>query len=124
MATTVLTRATELAKQRMPGEGVDAAYARLCGGDCRPCDFRRWWTQCLDGKSSAEAAPEMVAQIHEMQSEGLTVDEAFEVVSPEFVPPGVFQTAVLNLERVSKHSVVVEEPEVESVPEETVEDSE
>lgn len=85
-------RLTAAVAQIITGEDGDAAFARLFGDQCKPCDFRRWYSQ-VRNTGTCEMGEEMTAKLKTYIDEGIDIDDAFKDYVPDYVGPGEFGTA-------------------------------
>ncbi len=104
--------------QIIDGEDGDMAYARLFGDQCKPCDFRRWYSQ-VRNTGKCEMGEEMTAKLKSYIDEGIGIDDAFKDHVPDYIGPGEFGTAYTKEVRSRKaaakaasSSVVAEVPVV------------
>jgi hypothetical protein len=78
--------------QIITGEDGDQAFARLFGDQCKPCDFRRWYSQ-VRANGTCEMGEEMTAKLKTYIDEGIDIDDAFKDHVPDYIGPGEFGTA-------------------------------
>lgn len=94
-------RLTKAVSEIITGEDGDVAYARLFGSQCRPCDFRRWYSQVRrDG--TCEMGEEMTQKLKAYIDEGIEIDDAFKDYVPDYIGPGEFGTAYTREMRARK----------------------
>lgn len=94
-------RLTKAVSEIITGEDGDAAYARLFGSQCKPCDFRRWYSQ-VRNTGTCEMGEEMTAKLKAYIDEGLGIDDAFKDHVPDYIGPGEFGTAFTKEMRARK----------------------
>lgn len=94
-------RLTKAVSEIITGEDGDAAYARLFGQQCKPCDFRRWYSQ-VRNTGTCEMGEEMTAKLKSYIDEGIDIDDAFKDHVPDYVGPGEFGTAYTKEVRARK----------------------
>lgn len=94
-------RLTKAVSEIITGEDGDVAYARLFGSQCKPCDFRRWYSQ-VRNHGTCEMGPEMTAKLKAYIDEGIDIDDAFKDHVPDYVGPGEFGTAYTKEMRARK----------------------
>ena len=85
-------RLTIAVSQIIDGEDGDVAFARLFGDQCKPCDFRRWYSQ-VRNTGKCEMGEEMTAKLKSYIDEGIEIDDAFKDHVPDYIGPGEFGTA-------------------------------
>ena len=85
-------RLTVAVSQIIDGEDGDVAFARLFGDQCKPCDFRRWYSQ-VRNTGKCEMGEEMTAKLKSYIDEGIEIDDAFKDHVPDYIGPGEFGTA-------------------------------
>lgn len=85
-------RLTKAVSEIITGEDGDTAYARLFGSQCKPCDFRRWYSQ-VRNSGVCEMGEEMTRKIKAYIDEGIDIDDAFKDHVPGYIGPGEFGTA-------------------------------
>jgi len=85
-------RLTKAVSEIITGEDGDVAYARLFGDQCKPCDFRRWYSQ-VRNTGVCEMGEEMTLKIKAYIDEGIDIDDAFKDHVPDYIGPGEFGTA-------------------------------
>lgn len=111
-------RLTKAVSEIITGEDGDVAYARLFGSQCKPCDFRRWYSQ-VRNTGTCEMGEEMTAKLKAYIDEGIEIDDAFKDHVPDYVGPGEFGTAYTKEIRARKaaagNSPVVPAPAPEPV---------
>lgn len=98
-------RLTKAVSEIITGEDGDAAYARLFGQQCKPCDFRRWYSQ-VRNTGTCEMGEEMTAKLKSYIDEGIDIDDAFKDHVPDYVGPGEFGTAYTKEMRSRKAAAV------------------
>lgn len=87
--------------QIVDGEDGDVAFARLFADQCKPCDFRRWYSQ-VRNTGTCEMGDEMSAKLKSYIDEGIEIDDAFKDHVPDYVGPGEFGAAYTKEVRARK----------------------
>lgn len=107
-------RLTKAVSEIITGEDGDVAYARLFGDQCKPCDFRRWYSQVRrDG--TCEMGEEMTVKLKAYIDEGIDIDDAFKDHVPDYIGPGEFGTAYTREIRARKAAAAGSAPVVQAV---------
>jgi hypothetical protein len=108
-----------------PGEEPHNAYARIYADQCKPCDFRRWYTMIRTTGECAEVSEDVQAEIQVLISEGVGDHEAFVEMFPDYVTHAAFDTAWFKQRRKKVPAVIPVEVEenAEEVPAEIDEPS-
>ena len=94
-------RLTKAVSEIITGEDGDVAYARLFGDQCKPCDFRRWYSQ-VRNNGTCEMGEEMTLKLKAYIDEGIEIDDAFKDHVPDYIGPGEFGTAYTREMRARK----------------------
>lgn len=95
-----------------PGENPDDAYTRIFAMQCKPCDFRRWFSLVRTGQECPEISQDVRARIEELIAEDFDDNTAFMEMYPDYVTHGSFATEWIKI-RKKKVTTPEVAPEVE-----------
>jgi hypothetical protein len=100
-----------------PGENPSDAYTRIFAHQCKPCDFRRWFSMLKQSKECKEISETVAQDISVLIEEGLDDHAAFLEMYPNYVTHAAFDTAWIRKKRKKPVPVVEEVVEEDAISE-------